>query len=308
MCSQDLYALVQTLIYIVATVIIRLASFLPIRFLAWVGRQMGRLAWHLDRRHRLVAIANIEAAFPELSTDACINLSKKNFLRLGETYTCILKTGAMDADQINKIVSFEGYERIKEILDNDPKAKIILAIGHYGNFELFSWIKLVIPDAQTATTYRALRQPKLTKLMLKLRANSGCFYFERRTEGPELLEAMKQPHIVLGLLADQNAGESGLWLPVFDRKTSVSPAPAIFAKRYNCRLFHSACFRIKPGRWQIELGKEIPVIENGLRRSTESITRDIISAQENAIRRDPANWFWVHNRWKPRQKNQKAKV
>jgi len=22
-------------------------------------------------------------------------------------------------------------------------------------------------------------------------------------------------------------------------------------------------------------------------------------AYETAIRRDPANWFWVHNRWKP---------
>jgi lauroyl/myristoyl acyltransferase len=22
-------------------------------------------------------------------------------------------------------------------------------------------------------------------------------------------------------------------------------------------------------------------------------------AFEQAVRRDPANWFWVHNRWKP---------
>jgi lauroyl/myristoyl acyltransferase len=22
---------------------------------------------------------------------------------------------------------------------------------------------------------------------------------------------------------------------------------------------------------------------------------------EAAVRRDPANWFWVHNRWKPRR-------
>jgi len=137
--------------------------------------------------------------------------------------------------------------------------------------------------------------------MLKLRAKSGCLYFERRTEGVKLQEAMKTPHIVLGLLADQNAGEGGLWLPVFGRETSVSPAPAVFAQRYKCRLFPSACFRISAGHWKIELGEEIPVRENGQRRSTEAITRDIIKAQERTIRRDPANWFWVHNRWKPRQ-------
>ena len=301
MCSKNLSALVETLIYITASVIIKLTSITPIRYLAWAGRQIGRLAWYIDRRHRLVAIVNIEAAFPELNTDACINLSKKNFQRLGETYACILKTGGMNAEQINNLLSFKGYEQIEEIFKNDPEARVILAIGHYGNFELFSWIGLGAPSAKPATTYRALRQPKLTELMLKLRANSGCLYFERRTEGIKLQDALKTPHIVLGLLADQNAGKGGLWLPVFGRETSVSPAPAIFAKRYNCHLFPSACFRIRSGQWLIELGKEIPVIENGLRRSTVSITRDIISAQEQTIRRDPANWFWVHNRWKPRQ-------
>ena len=26
---------------------------------------------------------------------------------------------------------------------------------------------------------------------------------------------------------------------------------------------------------------------------------EVNQAYEAAIRRDPANWFWVHNRWKP---------
>ena len=301
MCPQDLPALVETLIYIIASAIIRLTSIVPMACLAWAGRQMGGLAWHIDRRHRLVATTNIEAAFPELNSDACLSLAKENFQRLGETYACILKTGGMNAEQINNILSIEGYERIEKILANDSEAQIILAIGHYGNFELFSWVVLGAPSAQIATTYRALRQPKLNKLLFQMRAASGCLYFERRTEGGQLKEAMNRPHIMLGLLADQNAGEGGLWLPVFGRETSVSPAPAVFAKRYNCRLFPSACFRTSAGRWKIELGKEIPVSENGQRRSTEAITRDIIAVQEKTIRRDPANWFWVHNRWKPRQ-------
>jgi len=27
--------------------------------------------------------------------------------------------------------------------------------------------------------------------------------------------------------------------------------------------------------------------------------RDVNHAFELAVKRDPANWFWVHNRWKP---------
>ncbi len=291
----------ETVVYLLARCIVSMASFTPIICLAWLGRQIGHIAWHLDRRHRKVAIDNISAAYPIMKPLDAKDLAKLHFQSLGETYACILKTGGMNAEQIKKVLTIEGYERIEEILINDPTANIILAIGHYGNFELFSWIKLGAPSAQIATTYRALRQPKLTELMLKLRAESGCLYFERRTEGAQLKETMKQPHIMLGLLADQNAGEGGLWLPVFGRETSVSPAPAVFAQRYQCRLFPSACFRISAGHWKIELGEEIPVRENGQRRSTEAITRDIIEAQEKTIRRDPANWFWVHNRWKPRQ-------
>src|SRR2546422_7185218 len=39
--------------------------------------------------------------------------------------------------------------------------------------------------------------------------------------------------------------------------------------------------------------------ENGQARSTRAIMLDVNRAFETAARRDPANWFWVHNRWKP---------
>ena len=191
--------------------------------------------------------------------------------------------------------------RVKECIENPER--ILLAVGHFGNFELFAWIKLAVPSGQVVTTYRGLRQRKLTELMLALRKASGCLYFERRDEGAQLKETLKQPSILLGLLADQHAGDSGLRLPVFGREASVSAAPAVIAKRYGCRLFPSACFRTSLGRWKLELGDEIPLRENGKRRTTEAITRDIITAQEDYIRRDPANWFWVHNRWKPRSKS-----
>jgi KDO2-lipid IV(A) lauroyltransferase len=40
-------------------------------------------------------------------------------------------------------------------------------------------------------------------------------------------------------------------------------------------------------------------MEGGHPRSVEAITTDINRAFERAVRKDPANWFWVHNRWKP---------
>jgi KDO2-lipid IV(A) lauroyltransferase len=103
---------------------------------------------------------------------------------------------------------------------------------------------------------------------------------------------------MLGLLADQHAGTNGLRLPFLGRDCSTSAAPAIFALRYHCRLFTGICYRIGLARWRIEAGDEIATTENGQARSAEAIMRDVNRAFERAVRRDPANWFWVHNRWK----------
>ena len=292
----------ETCLYLFVRALVAVAQCLPLRWLARLGRSAGALTWHFDRRHRQVALDNLAACFPEKPADEIRAIAKENFRRLGETYLSILKTGGMDAEAISKILKIEGYPQLEKILQANPDERILLAVGHFGNFELFAWMKLAVPSGQVVTTYRGLRQRKLTQLMLDLRKASGCLYFERRDEGAQLKETMKRPSILLGLLADQHAGDSGLRLPVFGREASVSAAPAVMAKRYGSRLFPGACFRTGLGQWKLVLGEEIPLRENGKRRNTEAITRDIIAAQEDYIRRDPANWFWVHNRWKPSPK------
>jgi lauroyl/myristoyl acyltransferase len=90
-----------------------------------------------------------------------------------------------------------------------------------------------------------------------------------------------------------------LRLPFLGHECSTSPAPAVFALRYHCALHVAVCFRTGLGRWRIENSAEIPTLAAGRRRSVEDISRDLNLAFEAAVRRDPANWFWVHKRWKP---------
>ena len=290
----------ETVYYLIARCVIGIASCLPLKFVAWCGRHGGAIAWHLDNRHRNVALQNVQASFPGKNENEVRGIAQENFRRLGETYASILKTGHMKENEISKILTIDGYEVIENILKENPKERIILAAGHFGNFELLSWLRLGAPSVrQWITTYRGLHQQKLTELLLDLRKASGVLYLDRRNQMRQIQKAMEQPGIVLGLVADQRPHRGGLRLPMFGRETSVNPAPAVMAKRYNCRLFPTACFRTDLGHWTIELGKEIPICTNGKRRSTDDITLDIITAHEKYIRRDPSNWFWVHNRWKP---------
>ena len=135
--------------------------------------------------------------------------------------------------------------------------------------------------------------------MISLRKNDSCRFFERRTEAAALKAAMSDTGLLLGLLADQHAGRNGLRLPFIGHDCSTSAAPAIFALRYNCPLHTAICYRIGLAKWRIDVGDEIPTRENGIARSTADIMREVNDALETAVRRDPANWFWVHKRWKP---------
>ena len=141
-----------------------------------------------------------------------------------------------------------------------------------------------------------LRLPALDRLLLDLRNRSGCRFFERRTEGDALKAAMTGTGLLLGLLADQSS--RGVRLPFLGRECNTSTAPAVFALRYHCELYSAFCFRTGPARWRIELGEPVPTHENGKPRPAEEIMRDVNRAFEAAVRRDPANWFWVHRRWK----------
>src|SRR5208337_5022082 len=114
--------------------------------------------------------------------------------------------------------------------------------------------------------------------------------------------------VILGLLSDQAAGVNGLRLPFLGHDCSTSPAPAVFALRYHCMLITGFCFRVGLARWRIEAGDEIPTYSQGKPRTTEAIMRDINRDFEAAVRRDPANWFWVHNRWKVREGARRSAV
>jgi lauroyl/myristoyl acyltransferase len=177
--------------------------------------------------------------------------------------------------------------------------RVVVAIAHFGNFELYARFGQFAPAYKCATTYRGLRQPSLDRLLQSLRERSGCVFFERRFDGPALRTFMHQSGVMLGLLSDQHAGDAGLRIPFLGHDCSTSAAPAIFALRYNCALYTGICYRVGLARWRIEAREEIPTRHNGEARSTKAIMIEVNRAFEQAVLRDPANWFWVHKRWKP---------
>jgi lauroyl/myristoyl acyltransferase len=287
-------------LYLVARALVRLIQALPLRWVARLGRAGGGLAWWFDARHRRVALRNLTLCFAAEKSPAEIRaLARENFRRIGENFACAVRTAAMSFEEIRPHVEFVASPEFMTPPVGESARNVVAAIGHFGNFELYARFGQFAPGYKSATTYRGLRQNSLNRLMQSLRERSGCRYFERRYDGLALKAFMKQPGVILGLLADQHGGDAGLRMPFLGRDCSTSSAPAVFALRYDCRLYAGFCYRVGLARWRIEAEGEIPTHENGRPRSSAAIMADVNRLFERAVRRDPANWFWVHNRWKP---------
>jgi len=288
----------DALLYYPARAVVALLQALPLRVVARLGRAGGALAYWLDARHRRVTLKNLTRCFGHEKSPAEITaLAKENFRRIGENFASAVKTAAMTVEQLKPHVTYAVPPEFTPPPGTHPRS-VVVAIGHFGNFELYARFGQFCSGYQGATTYRALRQPALSRLLQDLREQSGCLFFERRFDGDKLKAAMNRPGMMLGLLCDQRAGKHAHELPLLGQPTATSNAVALFALRYKCPLYSGICYRTGLAQWRIEAGAEIPTHENGEPRSPEAIMRDVNDAFTIAIRRDPANWFWVHDRWK----------
>src|SRR6266852_2935050 len=151
--------MLDRLLYFIARGLVGLLQALPLVWVACLGRAGGALAYWCDARHRRVAVRNLARCFDREKTPAEIRaLARDNFRRIGENYACAVKTASMSAAELANHMRVIGLEKLLSQGRVDTPVSRVIAIGHFGNFELFARAVQLIPGHQSATTYRALRQ------------------------------------------------------------------------------------------------------------------------------------------------------
>ena len=246
---------------------------------------------------------NIAKTFPEFRSKEIHALALENFRRIGEAYACAIRTPGMDPRELLARIEFVGLE---DLLQSGAD-RLVVATGHFGGFDLLAHVQGHWPNWRLATTYRAQRFTALNTTLQRLRSLTGVQFIERHESTRAIHRFFDQNQSILALFSDQHGGGKGLWLPFLGHRCSCSPAPAVIALRYKALLTMAICYRTDLARWRIEVGPVIPTHdEHGEERSLEDITLEIHRQYDIAVRRDPANWFWVHRRWKPPTANQRT--
>ena len=284
-CMSDL------LIYWLALGAITVIRRLPLAVCFVLGQVIGAFLWAILPRYRKLARENLSAAFAnEKSSSEIRRLTFRHFTTLGANGICGFKFPALPQNAILRIASYENSEVVER---NILRGRgVVFAISHMGSWELHAQAAFQRPETRFGTIYQALRNPYLDELINRDR-RKGVEIFDRKKGFQAAIALLRRPGST-AVLVDQSAGNAGIWMPFFNRLCSTSPLAAALAIRTNSAVVPAAIFTSGFARWRIVYDEEIPYD----RSNPEQLTADINAGLERQIRHSPADWFWVHNRWK----------
>lgn len=263
--------------------------------MAWrMGAALGWVALWLSPRYRRLVTRNLTIAFgEEMSPEEIRKLVKKHMVYLGGNFVAGMKMPFMKPEHISRYLEIEGFEGLSRSQGRGTGGVYVLM--HMGNWEILTQSSFILKGTQSGGLYQPLHNKPLNAHVLRLRQRTGSKLFNRQEGYHAPVDFVKKNNI-LAVLADQRAGESGVWCPFFGRLASTTTLPALVAKRAGAPMYPVGVITTGPGRWKAVFGPELPVLSKV--NSPEEAAAEMNLALEKIIRLSPADWFWVHNRWK----------
>lgn len=293
--------MLDRLIYWLALGVITLIRRLPLAVCFALGQCLGAVLWAILPGYRKLARENLTIAFGpqgsatpadwQKSPAEIRRLTFRHFTTLGANAVCAFKMAALSQEEILRVAPIENLDRIKRNIA--AGRGVVLAINHIGNWELYAQLVFQVPEARFGTVYQALRNKDLDRLINGDRGRQGVATFDRKRGFNGAIALLREPGIV-GVLVDQSAGDGGTWMPFFNRLASTSPLAAALAIRTESVVVPVAIYTTGFARWRVVLRDEIPYDP----AQPDALTHDINTVLAEQIRESPADWFWVHNRWK----------
>ncbi len=268
-----------------------LIALLPLTVGIRAGRALGLLGYFLLGKYRRIALRNLAIAFRCKTAGERRTMARLHFATLVGNLFSMEKIAHLPREEMRALVTIEGLEIVQRFAAE--KRGVVYILGHLGSWELLAQISPMVFTMPSGTVFQRLTNPHMDAHIRRTRAQIGLTLFERKEGFNAACEMLRKGGMV-GVLIDQHAGDAGVWCPFFGRLASTTPLAATLALRTGAALLPIAMSTDGIGRWRMRI--EEPVA--GGVRDIGAATALVNAALEAQIRRQPEDWFWVHNRWK----------
>lgn len=286
----------QFLVYALFRTFEGILGLIPLRLCYWIGKAGGWLGWLLFSGYRRLAQNNLRIAFGREQGEAWIrHTARQHFQSLGANFVCGLKLPLMSQAAVEARVAIEGLEHIKAVVAAGKPT--LFAVCHLSCWEVLTQVPgLFACGLPAASVYQPLSNPFLNAHVKRRREKLGYTLFDRSEGFTGPMKHLRETKGTIGVLVDQHAGDKGLWCPFFDRLASTTSLISLMSLRCHTPILPFAVYDDGPARWRLVCYP--PVNSQQAKPTAEGLTSMLNIAVEIMVRRNPHNWFWVHNRWK----------
>jgi KDO2-lipid IV(A) lauroyltransferase len=294
-------------VYLVLRFIVCMLQALPYRAGATFAGTLAWLVFHIDKRHTNVARENLRRAFPgrfdEAQLDALVLQVYRHF--------CTLVIDIIHLPRKLNPHTWRRYLEIPEIpkvidclLSGRP---LLLATGHFGNWEAGGYT-LALLGFTTHAIARPLDNPYLDDFLRWFRERTGQKILAKKGDFDQMQSILARGGL-LATLADQDAGQRGLFVDFFGRPASTHKAVALLALEYKVPMMVLGIRKLRGElRHELHIADVIyPEEYEGQPDAVRAITQRYTHALEQTVRAAPEQYFWLHRRWKHQPMPKKAK-
>lgn len=279
------------------------AAMVPDGALQPAGRVIGGLMSRLLSKRRRIAIDNIRRALPFMKNHPAWSntpetpeeIARELFRRLGISLLEVCKLYHGKGDTIIERVEVRGRENYERARARHKG--LIFVTGHCGNWELVALAFSRRFGESMSVVARRQNNPHLNTMVETMRMHYNNKVIYKQGALRQILGVLKENGII-GILADQAVfPEDGTLIDVLGRKAWASKAPVVIGRKTGAALIPAFIHRegaknVVTFYPEYELGSDTS--EEGVRQDVQALSRYV----ENFTIEHPADWYWVHRRWK----------
>jgi len=277
----------------IALGILRIMHMMPLNARIGIGRLLGRSTYRFSRLRRGVALRNIELCFPEMSDVERTQLVREHFENLGIALIEISMTRWSSDAQLEPLIRYEGLEHLEQA--RESYSSFIILTAHFTTLEIggrFLKLKLPIFDG----IYRPFRNPFLDEILRRVRLTAGRRVI-RKSDIKEMVKSLRSG-VPVWYAPDQsyNAKYAEL-IDFFGEPAMTNTATGRLATLGRAGILPFFCWREKDNSYVVRFYPPLDVKEHS---DPVKLTHKLVGVMEHVVREQPAQYYWVHRRFKNR--------
>lgn len=277
--------------------LLALARLAPPRAARRLGEALGRLAYRMGVRRRVVE-ANVSLALgAERDAAGRTAIVRGAYESFGGDLLEFAALAVRPIDATRAVVEFRHLERVEAA--REAGRGVVVLTAHMGAFEVGSRAGQLM-GLPFVVVMKKLHNPYVDRALARLRGAGGATLLgvtrggRERVAGRRVLELLRG-NAVVGILNDQDVGDTGMLVDFFGQPTWTGVGPVRYAARAGAPLLTGFIHR-EGGRHVVAFEGPIPLAADD-EPSVAGALAEYHRRLEAAVRAHPEQYFWFHRRW-----------